>query len=104
MEPLEDILKKIEILKRDLSAEIVTQEDVPKTLVIDKPRIAEPDIQKREVARSKLQKIYDSSKWYTARFTAGMALGIQSDEELNKQGDIWINELLANIRNKSVYK
>ena len=97
---LEYELRNIEDLGRDLSAENVVQDEEShletglgvdyntgwgdvysrdwteySRKLVDKPRIMEPDIQKRELARQQLQNIHDSSKWYKARIKAGEALG-----------------------------
>src|SRR3989344_111649 len=108
MEPLEDVLRRIEDLRTELSAEIVVNEEeghyaypLPldrvtyadtdpferqqyyeenKEWVVDKPRIAKPDTQKRESSNTQLQQIYDSSEWYSARYVAGIALGKNQDE------------------------
>ena len=81
MEPLDNILKKIEGFKRDLSAEIVIQEEISHTderldtdgseiygsytvTIIDQPRIAEPDAKKREAAVKGLQEISANFNWF----------------------------------------
>lgn len=115
MEVLEQILRKIDELRRDLSAEILIQEEEgheepisdhnagwdadsrwiysdETQWVVDKPEIREPDKQKREAARTKLQQIYDSSEWYSARYKAGKALDTPT-EKLNEQPDLWLKEL-----------
>lgn len=92
MESLGVALKKIEDLRRDLLAETVVQE-----LVIDRveilgesswnygmptgkyydevvqERIAEPNTEKREVARKKLEE-YNTSEWYSLRYASAIAL------------------------------
>jgi len=108
---LEDVLNQIEELKNGLSAEIVLQEaewhwqaaNLPHQFpgdndsittfpITDKPRITEPDIKKREAARVQLQRIYDSSEWYSGRYEAGMALSID-EKELGKKAAEWIIRL-----------
>ena len=114
MEPLEVVLRKVEDLRSDLSAEIVHQEEEghyeavdprygynqefarrglkKERWVLDKARIAEPDTKKREVAKVELQKVYDSSEWYSARYTAGVALKVNT-EELDEQIRSWLRDL-----------
>jgi len=95
MEPLEVVLRRTEDLKRNLTAEVVIQEEKSHTelvekaslagniwdewteneTIIDQPRIVKPDTPKREIARTQLQQIYDSSEWYSARYTAGSLIG-----------------------------
>jgi len=113
MEALETVLRKIEDLKKDLYAEIVIQKEEghrepywsrptgsyhrdgdpgePDTerWVVDKPKIANPDKQKREAARTELQKIYDSSEWYSARYAAGKGLGLNTNQ-LSSQVERWV--------------
>ena len=69
MESLENVLKKIEDLRRDLSAEIVVQEEMESYeeyhtgyKFLYQPRIVEPDTKTRESARQQLQQIYDSTE------------------------------------------
>ena len=107
MENLEEILKQVESLGRDLSAEIVVQvgeigfwtevgrdynqvqgEDV---WVPGKPDITEPDVQKREAARQQLQQTYDTSDWYSARYMAGKALRTN----VNSQVIDWVEKLTS---------
>jgi len=100
MDSLEAVLRKVADLGRDMSAEIVVQEEISHEeaipgsdrgsgpcsfdkvwdyeYIIDKPRITEPDAQKREAAEQKLQQIYDSSEWYSARYVAGIALSVDA--------------------------
>lgn len=98
-ETLEDVLKKIDKLGEDLSAEIVHQEEechIEKeeyyplghsrygscdsceerdVLVIDKERVAEPDKKRREAAEKELTEIFEGgSPWYSARYKAGQYL------------------------------
>lgn len=114
MESLEVVLRRVNDLRSDLSAEIVVQEgegheehfqtpfpestsdkgmrdflDGYDEWIVDKPKIAYPDVQKRELSRAKLQQIYAFSEWYSARYVAGQALGI-SNNQLLKQKEKWL--------------
>ncbi len=95
-----DMLERIEYLRRDLRAEIVVQKgeshheeqyfpggpsrkvdeyieaEWKMVEVIDKPRITQPDTEKREAARQELQGIYDTTDLCSVRYVAGSALGI----------------------------
>ncbi|MEW6621171.1 MAG: hypothetical protein AB1422_17870 [bacterium] len=113
MEPLEIILKKIEDLERDLSAEIVVQEESghwewrtdlkgPKydedfyegeVWIIDRPRITEPDTQRRETAKAELQKIRESSEWIAARYEARATLSGWGYVRIDDEVDLWFDEL-----------
>ena len=103
MESLEVVLRKVGDLKRDLSAEVIIQEEKghyehsegvwvggsrggsnpgyyetepSESFVVDQYEIKAPDTQKIESARTQLQQIYDSSDWYSARYVAGKTLNI----------------------------
>lgn len=102
METLEAVLRRIGDLKTGLDAEIVHQEGYEGyyTTVGDRytdweewvegePRIAEPDTKTREAAGTELQQIYDSSGWYSARYAAGVALGMDVDSQFR----VWIKDL-----------
>jgi len=39
--------------------------------IIDQPEISEPDVKKREEANKRLREIFETSKWYSARYLAG---------------------------------
>jgi hypothetical protein len=113
MESLEDILKKIEMFGKDLTAEKVLQEEkshtenvtresyshsiwdtwVEEETVIDQPRIAELDIEKREKALVELEEIYQYSEWYSARYAAGSTLG----KDITKDIPAWC----ANLEKRS---
>ncbi|VVB78094.1 Uncharacterised protein [uncultured archaeon] len=117
MEKLEDVLMQVESLRRDLNAEIVIQEGTeghyedrevydilsytwwiePGGYVEGEPRIAKPDTEKQETARKRLQETYNSCDWYSARYLAGNALGINS-EILNKETDNWILDLKKRVQ------
>jgi len=58
-----------------------------KVWIVDK---SEPDIKKRSVSRESLNKIYNSSVWYTARYEAAKALG---NQDLDVNIIQWISEL-----------
>lgn len=99
MGPLEDVLRKVEDLRRDLSAEIVVKEeeghfedredrggpgdegrnlyssDLIPVWIVDHPKIAHPDIKKREAAKLQLQQIYDSSEWYSVKYIISHSVG-----------------------------
>jgi len=123
MEDLETSLRKVEDLRRDLSAEIVVQDeeshieqkaiyDVTGSRdgahaanveyidenIIDKPRITKPDTQKREAARQALQQLYGYSEWYSARYSAGKELGqtLQIKEKVN----LWLADLVKRVNEK----
>jgi len=109
MESLEDVLSHVESLRKDLGAEIVVNrgkghwENVclidnsygiwvssyEDQFVIDEPRIAHPDTERREKAKKDLEQVYDSNEWYSARYVAGRALGINPDCKPKK----WVSEL-----------
>ncbi len=114
METLEKILSQVRGLRIDLSAEIVLQEEVGhwsdepyqykddcgdggrnswteyrNVWVIDKPKIAYPNIEKQEEARQQLQQVYDSCPWYSARYKAGRALRLH----VNSQLKTWTSKL-----------
>jgi hypothetical protein len=105
MESLEAELQKVERLEEDLSAEIVIQKEEghyehfetswPEGVnqeamddffygyeewVVDKPKITEPNTQKRQTAKSELQQVYDFSDEPIARYVAGRALLVNSHE------------------------
>jgi len=128
MEKLEDVLVQVEKLRRDLSAEIVVQEEEGHRFsldeltgtggsdaiwvraehavgnwIVDKPEITKPDTQKQEPARQKLQQLYDISEWYSARYIAGRALGINEDT-LFQQIQEWINGLFKKTRVRGRYE
>lgn len=108
MEPLEDVLRKVEELRNDLCAEIVVQEEIEdhfeeeqygayylkKFWVDGQPRIAHPDTQKIEVARQVLQQIYDTSVWYSARFLAGRILDI----DVTPQISLWLSKFRTELQ------
>lgn len=107
---LEIILDQIMNLRRDLSAEIVIQEEKSHweevaykgtpvggergdsyttyrdEKIIDLLRIAKPDTEKREAAKAELQKIYEREEFYLARYAAGTALGISKEQLRQKFG------------------
>ena len=122
MDDLETTLKKVEDLRRDLSAEIVVEEavthlgylhEVPKGLrgdegrhlsleeiqyyqeqgeIVDRSAVMGPDMQKREAAKIQLQQVYNSSEWYSARFEARGALNI-NNKPLEDELKEWIQQL-----------
>lgn len=121
MEKLEQTLAEVKRLEEDLSAEIVlgfseetievwkeefgdsswnygcpTGKTYLTTETIEIP-IKEPDAKKREDARQGLQKIYDSSEWYFARYAAGRVLTI---EETRIKSDLekWLDILCKDAR------
>ena len=87
---LEDALKQVESLRRDLSANLIQKEEghleehseqvidsrwtwgstpiaeKTTTWVLEK-EIIKPDIEKRDMAMLELQKIYNSSKWFSIK-------------------------------------
>ncbi len=118
MNVLKAAIRKVEQLRRDLSAEIVIQEEdghfedidatprnpdwggyancadmsyepiYEKRWIVDKPAVKEPDTEKREAAKVELQQIYVLSKWFSVRYRTGKALDI-SDAELNDNMISW---------------
>lgn len=118
---LEETLGEVERLRRDLSAEIVVQEEkiehisyeipgqqpkgysgigddnyyIPDSwdeYVVKIPRIAHPDLGKQDAATRRLWNLYDSCEFYSARYMAGKALGIK-DRKLNSQINKYLREL-----------
>lgn len=99
MEPLEDVLRKVEDLKRDLSAESIRIEERTGQHWVSCPgdsswnygmedhsgyyeagdsyteEIKEPDIQKRGLARQELQRLYRKAEVFDVRTRAGKVLG-----------------------------
>lgn len=93
-ESLEGLIQRIVSLKEDLSAQKVDRfEDVEvQELVcdgwstgartehrIESMPICIADEEKREATKSELEQIYCSSEWYSARYVAGLALGLPKD-------------------------
>jgi len=122
MGDLEFVLRQVEILKGDLKAftdEIIepavesygyhrtfhTEErgcPMPgeeEYWAIDKPAKYAPDTKKREEARIQLNKIYDSSEWYSARYLAGITLRVYL-EHLNEQITQWLTEISNGTNSK----
>lgn len=121
MESLEIELRKIEDLRRDLSAEIVHQAEEghyeeymgygkkgyygqsdpspQRDWIVDKNRVAEPDTRKRRAARKALQQTYQSSEWYSARYAAGIALEFpdgkyyRGSSKVDSEAQSWLDEL-----------
>jgi len=107
---LEDVLAKVENLRKDLSAESVAQKEElgfregyhefnsegMDTYGIQVLRIIKPDTQKREVAKQQLQETYDSSDWYSARYNAGRALGIRDNEPKGRLNS-WVSDLIKKL-------
>jgi len=113
MESLEVMLRKVEELKKDLSANLSEEishteeeEDLSgvyshsydrdmmfgttrEVKVVDEPAV--PDNQKRANARTQLQQIYDASEWYSVRYSAGRE--IKGKDELLRDLASWIQEL-----------
>jgi len=108
-ETLEDVLKKIDKLGEDLSAEIVYQEEeghmekeeyyppghsrygscdsyeVRDVWAVTQERIAEPDLKKRRAAEKELTEIFEGSPWYSARYLAGQHLMVAEGYNLGKR-------------------
>jgi len=122
---LKKALKEIEKLEKDLDAEIYHEstghfeegdrscgsfhwEDV---WVVDNAAYTEPDVGKREATKQKLQKICDSSEWYSARYIAHGRLSWKlrnvfwNDPDGSKIEN-FISELkdLLNTNDKRIYK
>jgi hypothetical protein len=117
MKSLEAEIIRIDRLRCDLSAKKVIQEEIlekGEEILGDaswnygmptgkyendrliQPEITEPDTQKREAAKTQLQQIYDSSKWYSARYMAAVALGV-SKEEINTSLNKLVDEIYKNL-------
>ena len=79
MESLEDALKRVESLKEWANMK--------------------PENQKKELMRIELQQIFRSSEWYSARYAAGKALGM-NHEELDRQVITWASELEVELAAK----
>lgn len=112
---LEETLVEVEILRRDLTAEIVLQDEEGRweepyigscasdaaalkaqnrgDYIIEKPRIAHPDLQTQQDSRQRLQQVYDSNEFYSARYIAGKYLGLNVNNQLNKMIESWVKEL-----------
>ena len=124
MEILENVLRKINELKKDLEAEIEVQKliwhyetevdekpyqrgsytwdkefsETTTREVIDQPRVVKPNIEKRQEAKSKLEEIYNSSVWYSARHEAANALNLKHEDEIPN----WINDLKKNLKAEKI--
>lgn len=119
MTDLSGLFREVEQLKADLSAEIVEQEEQgheeavsdrnagwdaysrwvysDKTVwVVDKPRIARPDVSRREAATARLRGLRDSSDWYAVRYKAAEALGITGGQ-LAADRECWVNTLFSEL-------
>ena len=118
MKNLEDELNKVDKLKNDLFSEIVIQEETPghyervtkfwkggcgdegrnfgtyeeNELVEGSPRLAEPDTKKRQSARVELEKIFNSSDWYSVRYSSALALG---KLEVESKIPEWLDDLVG---------
>lgn len=110
MEPLEDVLGKVRKLSGDLWANSEEeqgygQSNYPGTIgdaafnkldydpdgsswVVTKPAV--PDTSKRQAARQKLQQLYDSSEWYSARYLAAKSINLGS--ECLSKIPLWVSE------------
>ncbi len=118
MENLEDVLRQIEDLRRELGADVVVQKEVghfkytgPKgdearhlaslngrceeyeEWIVDVHEKKAPDTQRREFAKKQLQQVYDTSEWYSARYVAGGSLGIDANSQLESWIEILKNDL-----------
>jgi hypothetical protein len=116
VQSLEEVLGQVDVLRRDLTAEIVVQEEETSEIPdygsgwddymndayspgglkyrseVIKPRIAHPDTQRQEEARQKLQESYNSSDWYSVRYVAGRALGIRDNQPGGRLSS-WVRNL-----------
>ncbi len=113
---LEDVLRQVENLRRDLGARkthlesIDVYEDVldsrytwgstpiheyvgTQSVEIDDG----PDTIITESARQQLQQVYDSSEWYSARYKAGITLGIENNV-INQKINFWIEDISERLR------
>lgn len=119
MEPLEDVLRKVEELKRDLVAEVKIGEHWEQHEGVwvggsrdgtnpgyyetepwdEKVDECVPDTQKRDAARQVLQQIYDSSEWYSIRYIISKSVGnyehgmFISAFPLTRNFDMWAQDL-----------
>ncbi len=115
MKSLEDAIKEVERLKRDLSAKIIIQEKIDHLeevgssggpcsfdksydyeYIVDQHEINKPDTSKTEPAKAELTSIYNSSEWYSARFAAGYALGFEY-EKLKDDLEGWLKQLTLEL-------
>jgi hypothetical protein len=60
--------------------------------IIDQSRVMGSDVERQEVARVRLQEIYESSEFYSGRYKAGRVLGVPIIE-LGKDVEKWVSEL-----------
>lgn len=110
MKSLESELEMIGNLRGDLFANLQNEEgywEESDAFRVDDPKYdpnrpstyfvrtkeAVPDEEKRNSAQTQLLQIYDSSEWYSARYSAGRNLGIDVTEKIPE----WINELRENL-------
>jgi hypothetical protein len=125
MESPEAELKRIEDLREDLSAIIVIKEEkghsgmrakrrdrityadvdpweepeYEEGWIVDEPAITEPDYPKRQTAEQALQQIYSTSEWYSARYSAGIALEFpdgryyRGKSKVDSEVELWFVEL-----------
>jgi len=105
---LEEILGEVRNLSWDLHAKIIHQERdgyedeeykldyfTGRTIFVEiQPEISEPDTEKRETARKRLQEIYDTSEWYSIRYRTGSVLRVP---HLSNQLDKWIGDLACEL-------
>jgi hypothetical protein len=104
MQSLEDELNAIKYLKIDLTATITSKEEVPsrhpdiylEEVPTSLRLITYPDTQKRENATKSLENIYNSSDWYSARYSAAKALDKDycTCEKMNQ----WFNNLKDQLK------
>lgn len=120
MKPLDVDLRRVEDLRKETFADIVIQEeeghlgtvmryphqdrsfryydmeDEPYETtdwIVDKSRISEPDIKKREAAMTELQRIREDSDWIAARYKARSILEHWGYVETDNEFDSWFDEL-----------
>lgn len=103
MEKLEDALREVEELRRDLGAEVVVQEGrghyeteihghyssggtyrEEEFYVVDEERITCPDEEKRRAARIKLERISDTSEWFSTRYLAKKIISEENPDIISK--------------------
>jgi len=108
---LEETLRHIERLNKDLYAEHIVQHEISHYVednsmnvgvshykFIDQSEISEPDAEKIWNARSELLEIHESSPFYSPRYASGRLLGISKENLYEKVKD-WLVELNKAITN-----
>jgi len=66
--------------------------------IVIKPKVTEPDIDKRGNAQACLQHICESSEWYSGRYKAALALHVD-EETLTQKINTWLAALEERLKN-----